>query len=224
MLSKHIEWRRSAGLPVAETAHGVQVNLEHKKVFLQGLDKTGRPIVLGVGARHRRFDSKEDAMQFCTYALDTAVAIGWVKKYIDSCASTKPHRGEWVTGRGGGGRDPERLGRLFLYEAPMAFYAIWRAVSPFVDPVTKTKINFVFAKQAHDEFAKVFDLQLLPRDMGGEGDYLPINEAHHQAVARAAARSSPDPSNASGNGAPAPLLPPPAGEALPEAPAGLAAA
>lgn len=47
-----------------------------RQVFLQGLDNQGRPIVLGVGARHRKFDSKDDAMAFCIYALDTAVAIG----------------------------------------------------------------------------------------------------------------------------------------------------
>lgn len=46
------------------------------QVFLQGLDKTGRPIVLGVGSRHRKFETKEDALAFCTYALDTACAIG----------------------------------------------------------------------------------------------------------------------------------------------------
>jgi hypothetical protein len=27
---------------------------------------------------------------------------------------------------------PERLGQLFLYEAPTAFWAIWKAVSSFV--------------------------------------------------------------------------------------------
>ncbi|GFR43893.1 hypothetical protein Agub_g5022 [Astrephomene gubernaculifera] len=85
---------------------------------------------------------------------------------------------------------PERLGRLFLYEAPMAFYAIWRAVSPFVDPVTKTKINFVFAKNAHDEFEKVFDLHLLPRELGGEGEWHPIEEAHRQYRQQAAQRGN----------------------------------
>ncbi|GIL70781.1 hypothetical protein Vretimale_3839 [Volvox reticuliferus] len=201
MLEKHITWRRGPGRPVEEEHHGVQVNLQHKKVFLQGLDKTGRPIVLGVGARHRKFDSKEDAMAFCIYALDTAVAIGnshddWDGKLTgvfdlrnlgikNADLTALQVMFELLQNH-----YPERLGRLFLYEAPMAFYALWRAVSPFVDPVTKTKINFVFAKNAHEEFEKVFDLQLLPRELGGEGDWHPIEEAHRKAMERAAKQDS----------------------------------
>ncbi|KXZ52707.1 hypothetical protein GPECTOR_8g102 [Gonium pectorale] len=201
MLEKHIAWRRGPGRPVEESHHGVQVNLAHKKVFLQGLDRTGRPIVLGVGARHRKFETKDDALAFCTYALDTAVAIGdshedWDGKFTgvfdlrnlsvknaDLTALTVMF--ELLQNH-----YPERLGRLFLYEAPMAFYAIWRAVSAFVDPVTRTKINFVFAKNAHEEFEKVFDLQLLPRELGGEGDWHPIEEAHKKAVERLAQRQA----------------------------------
>ncbi len=45
---------------------------------MQGLDRGGRPIVVGVGSRHLKFKTKEEARNFCTYALDTAVAVGWV--------------------------------------------------------------------------------------------------------------------------------------------------
>ncbi|KAG2453571.1 hypothetical protein HYH02_001790 [Chlamydomonas schloesseri] len=230
MLEKHVAWRRGAGRPVEESHHGVQVNLAHKKVFLQGLDKTGRPIVLGVGSRHRKFETKEDALAFCTYALDTACAIGnshedWDGKLTgvfdlrNLSLKNMDLTALQVMFELLQNHYPERLGRLFLYEAPVAFYAIWRAVSPFVDPVTKTKINFVYAKNAHDDFEKVFDLHLLPTDLGGEGDYHPIEEAHKRALERVAARAgsaspSPSPSGANGTGSAAAAAPAvaPAGE------------
>ncbi|KAG2439240.1 hypothetical protein HXX76_004601 [Chlamydomonas incerta] len=227
MLEKHVAWRRGAGRPVEESHHGVQVNLAHKKVFLQGLDKTGRPIVLGVGSRHRKFETKEDALAFCTYALDTACAIGnsheeWDGKLTgvfdlrNLSLKNMDLTALQVMFELLQNHYPERLGRLFLYEAPVAFYAIWRAVSPFVDPVTKTKINFVYSKHAHDDFEKVFDLHLLPTDLGGQGDYHPIEEAHKRALERVAARAgsaSPSGANGTAHSAAAATGVAPAGEA-----------
>lgn len=38
---------------------------------------------------------------------------------------------------------PERLHRVFLVDAPVVFRALWSLIKPFVDPVTKTKFQFV---------------------------------------------------------------------------------
>jgi hypothetical protein len=46
------------------------------QVFVQGLDRQGRPIVLGVGHKHKKFENKEAALTFCKYALDAAVMVG----------------------------------------------------------------------------------------------------------------------------------------------------
>ena len=48
-----------------------------------------------------------------------------------------------------------RLGVLYMYEAPTIFWALWKAVSPFIDPDTKQKVRFVTAKDAA-EFKDVF--------------------------------------------------------------------
>ena len=42
-----------------------------------------------------------------------------------------------------------------MYEAPTIFWALWKAVSPFIDPETKRKVRFVGAKEARKEFQEL---------------------------------------------------------------------
>ena len=46
-----------------------------------------------------------------------------------------------------------RLGQLWMFEAPLIFWAIWKAVSPFIDPVTRKKVQFVSEKHGPAEMA-----------------------------------------------------------------------
>ena len=46
---------------------------------------------------------------------------------------------------------PERLGNFFLVDAPKIFSGLWNVISPFIDPKTKEKIEFVSSKSAKDE-------------------------------------------------------------------------
>lgn len=48
-----------------------------------------------------------------------------------------------------------RLGVLFMYEAPTIFWALWHAVSPFIDPETKKKVSFVYGTSAAEDFQRL---------------------------------------------------------------------
>ena len=48
-----------------------------------------------------------------------------------------------------------RLATLFMYEAPTIFWALWKAVSPFIDPDTKRMVRFDSAKEATKEFQEL---------------------------------------------------------------------
>lgn len=42
---------------------------------------------------------------------------------------------------------PERLGRAVSFQPPFIFEITWKAVSPFIDPVTKKKLVFINSKE-----------------------------------------------------------------------------
>lgn len=52
-----------------------------------------------------------------------------------------------------------RLGKLWMFESPSIFWALWKAVSPFVDSATKKKIEFVSGAKAVDEITAEIDLE-----------------------------------------------------------------
>lgn len=41
---------------------------------------------------------------------------------------------------------PERLNKVFIMDAPTIFWVLFKAVCPFLDPVTKSKVEFVYSK------------------------------------------------------------------------------
>lgn len=51
---------------------------------------------------------------------------------------------------------PERLGVLIMFSAPFIFGALWKAVSPFIDPDTKKKVIFVSGGTAKPEIEDIF--------------------------------------------------------------------
>ena len=48
-----------------------------------------------------------------------------------------------------------------MLDAPGIFWALWKVVSPFVDSVTKSKIEFVDGEKAIEEFKKMIGPEVL---------------------------------------------------------------
>jgi len=69
---------------------------------------------------------------------------------------------------------PERLGAAFTCNAPALFAAMWRMVSPWIDPVTKAKFQIVPKGQAEEALLKYIDADVLPSALGGKHDAYPL--------------------------------------------------
>ena len=53
-----------------------------------------------------------------------------------------------------------RLGTLWMYESPGIFWVLWKAVSPFIDPVTKKKVVFVSGRSAVKHMTSEIDIEV----------------------------------------------------------------
>ncbi|RZC59591.1 hypothetical protein C5167_006893 [Papaver somniferum] len=63
---KYLKWRRSFVPNGLISESEITSNLAHKKVFLQGLDKRGRPIVVSFGSKHLPKKEKGGVEEFCS--------------------------------------------------------------------------------------------------------------------------------------------------------------
>ncbi|KAI4336512.1 hypothetical protein L6164_015032 [Bauhinia variegata] len=183
LLLKYLNWRRTF-VPkgfISETE--IPDQLAHNKLFMQGLDKKGRPIVLVFGARHKPTKGGvEDFKRFVVYTLDKICARmprgqekfvsiadleGWgysscdIRGYLAALSILQDCF-------------PERLGKLFMVHVPYIFMAAWKMVYPFVDSKTKKKIIFVENKKLTSTLLEDIDESQLPDIYGGKLQLIPI--------------------------------------------------
>ena len=63
---------------------------------------------------------------------------------------------------------PERMGRAVVGHAPAMFWLMWKAVTPFIDPVTKAKVAFCTTDAGvREETAAHMGLEQLYETLGG---------------------------------------------------------
>ncbi|KAG7670612.1 hypothetical protein Ndes2526A_g00388 [Nannochloris sp. 'desiccata'] len=173
-LEKHAAWRQQnvpkGGIP--ETSVLDQIN-QHK-VLLQPKGPDGRPLLIIRVARHFATTTTgcETFVTFCLEAAsrlcDTApVGDGkllalfdlqgakWAnmdRHALSSCFSILERE------------FPERIHKIFMYDAPTIFDLLWKIVSPFVDPHTRKKVAFI---QGLEPFLNVVDKSIVPEVYGG---------------------------------------------------------
>jgi len=72
---------------------------------------------------------------------------------------------------------PEKAYRIFVINVPMLFSAVWKMVSPFIDPVTVQKVKIVRGKSnVTKALAADIDMDKIPKEYGGTCE-TPLGEA-----------------------------------------------
>ncbi|XP_064960355.1 uncharacterized protein LOC135650861 isoform X2 [Musa acuminata AAA Group] len=182
---KYLKWRRTAVPNGFISEAEIRNDLSLKKVFMQGFDKTGQPIVVAFGAKH--YHSKRNMNEFSSfviYVLDRICArmptgqekftcIGDLKGWglsncdIRACIAALDIMQNYY---------PERLGRVFLVHVPYLFMKAWKIIYPFIDKNTRKKFVFVEDKNLRATLLEDIDDNQLPEIYGGKLPLVPIQD------------------------------------------------
>ncbi|KAI4985612.1 hypothetical protein ZWY2020_018242 [Hordeum vulgare] len=176
MFLKYLSWKRVVKPGGSITDEEVRGELVQDKLYMQGIDKKGRPLVYLFLARH--FPAKRDLDEFkryVVYILDNtctrlsagqekfAVVVelrGWgyancdIRAYVAALDIMQSYY-------------PERLGRALLIHVPYVFMAAWKMLYPFIDDKTKEKFVFVADKDLDATLRDSVDESQLPEEYGG---------------------------------------------------------
>ncbi|KAI4304879.1 hypothetical protein MLD38_040338 [Melastoma candidum] len=185
MLLKYLSWRKSFVPNGSISASEIPNELAQDKLFMQGTDKLGRPIVVVHGFKHKPSKSTlEEFKRFVVFSLDKIcsrmpsgqekfVAIGdlhgWgytnsdIRGYLASLSILQDCY-------------PERLGKMFIIHVPYVFMTAWKMVYPFIDSRTKKKIVFVENKKLTHTLLGDIDESQLPDIYGGKLSLVPIQD------------------------------------------------
>ena len=63
---------------------------------------------------------------------------------------------------------PERMFKAYILNPPFVFRTFWAIIKPFIDPITKEKIEFCHGKQGAEIVARRFDLNSVEPCAGGK--------------------------------------------------------
>uniref|UniRef100_A0A7N0TM02 CRAL-TRIO domain-containing protein n=1 Tax=Kalanchoe fedtschenkoi TaxID=63787 RepID=A0A7N0TM02_KALFE len=184
MFLKYLNWRRTFVPNGFISESEITKNIEHNKLFMQGRDKLGRPIVLVYAARH--FPTTVDEFKrYVVYTLDKIISRmpsgqekfialadvgGWgytnsdIRGYLAALSILQDCY-------------PERLAKMFMINAPYIFMTVWKVIYPFIDNKTKKKIVFVEKKKQLSTLLEDIDESQLPEVFGGKLELVPIHEA-----------------------------------------------
>nr|CAB3475303.1 unnamed protein product [Digitaria exilis] len=193
MFLKFLQWRREAVPDGFVPEEKVRRELSHDKACMGGVDRSGRPILVGFPARHYSANrDMEEFKSFVVYFFDKICARiprgqekflcivdlkGWgysncdIRAYIASIEIMQNYY-------------PERLGKALLINVPYIFMKAWKMIYPFIDNNTRDKFVFVDDKSLHETLRREIDESQLPEFLGGKMPLIPLKDyvQHPQAV------------------------------------------
>ena len=195
-------------------ASEVAPDLAADKAFVQGADRAGRPVIFVRVAKHRRRKGAAPRVKrFICWVLDVAAASndnavnpgGKMVGVFDmrgismECLDAGALRSIFDLLAA---HFPERLAKMTFVDAPYMFWAVWRVVAPFVDPVTRDKIEFASAA----DIAAALPPAIVPAVLGGTAPLVPVSDVAEavgllpRGAAAAAVAAVPPSRDASGDG------------------------
>lgn len=190
MLEETLKWRAEFGVKNMHTAGYMKV-IENEtwtgKTYVHGFNRDGHVLLYMRPRRENSYDY-DGNLKHVVYNLERCVASmkkvnkasseGKLILLIDfagySTFNSPPLKTSRETLSIIQNHFPERLKKAYIIRAPFIFSAFWSMVSPFIDPVTAKKIQFVkgspeaIGKILTDPAGGNIDPQVLECDLGGQ--------------------------------------------------------
>ncbi|GFR40545.1 hypothetical protein Agub_g1118, partial [Astrephomene gubernaculifera] len=177
MLKATLEWRLEYKPHLIKWEEVQEESATGKLYVYHVPDKQGRPIVL-MRPRNQNTKDTERQVRHLIYTLEVASRLAdqngvgkfaWLLDFNGySLSNAPPLKVSLHCNSVLANHYPERLGLACCYHAPTLFSMTWKAVQPFIDPVTKQKIVFVEkGAQGNAEMAARFPIDQVEQCMGG---------------------------------------------------------
>ncbi|KAG0367821.1 hypothetical protein BGZ54_003196 [Gamsiella multidivaricata] len=170
MLILALEWRISMGVDevVQESEEALEAKypgfleqLKTGKVIFRGHDRQGRPLCLLDPSLHNQHAQSHQAVQkLSIYVIETArmmlrPPVETISVVFDMSSFSMSNM-DWPTTKffihAAEACYPELLGVCVVHKAPWIFGALWKAISPMLDPVIRAKIKFTNNRKDLEEF------------------------------------------------------------------------
>ncbi|CAK8568059.1 unnamed protein product [Lathyrus sativus] len=186
MFLKYLKWKHSFVPNGSFSPSEIRDDLAQEKMYVQGVDKKGRPITVAFAAKH--FQNKNGLEAFKRYVVfaleklcdripageEKFLAIADIKGWGYVNSDLRGYLGALTILQD---YYPERLGKLFIVHAPYMFMKVWKLVYPFIDDNTKKKIVFVENKKLKSTLLEEIDESQLPEIYGGKLQLVPIQDS-----------------------------------------------
>jgi hypothetical protein len=186
-LRETLRWRRRYK-PHLICPEEIESEANSGKDYLNGFDKFGRPILY---LRNHRENSKDHAKQIRLLIFNLEMAIRMMPEGVErfvlifdfgqySPSNAPPMNISKYFLHIFASHYPERLGLIMACSAPWYFWAFYKLISPFIHPITKSKIRFVDLKSMHKVSESdgtwgnplhYVDQQVLEKDFGGDNAF-----------------------------------------------------
>ncbi|KAF7134450.1 hypothetical protein RHSIM_Rhsim08G0198400 [Rhododendron simsii] len=175
MFLKYLKWKRTFIPTSCISASEIATDLGQNKVFTQGSDKAGRPIMVVFSGRHfPRKGGLEEFKRMMPEGQEKFAVIGDMEGWGYANSDVRAYLGALTILQD---YHPERLGKLFLLHVPYIFMAVWKAIYPFIDDNTKKKIIFVENKKVKSTLLEDIDESQLPEIYGGKLPLVPVQDS-----------------------------------------------
>ncbi|CAN6479817.1 unnamed protein product [Victoria cruziana] len=187
-----VEWKkwRADIAPLGHIEdHEVADQLNARKVYLQGVTKSGHSAMVFLARLHFPSKDRLQFKKFVAHVLDKAIAgagehaekgkerivcVVDLQRFSVANIDIRNIRAAFQILQD---YYPERLARLYVMSMPRILISIWNMLSRFLDKATLDKIVMVNGREAEKEMLEEIGESILPAEYGGSAEMVALQDA-----------------------------------------------